>query len=1078
MLWDGASLTRAGGAANGAAPPPQPLARLAKHAGPVPALQFNAASPNLLASGGADGELCIWDVARPTAPSLYPPLRAGGPAPTPTPAPDVAALAWNAKVAHILAAAAGTGATTVWDLKKQRPVLALRDAAHRMRRPTAVSWSPVDATRVAVACGDDASPVVQVWDLRAATAPVAELAGHARGVTAASWCPHDPALLLTTGRDGRACLWDADSGALLGEAAPSGGEPLLGASWAPAHAGAYAARTATRALVASCAAFAAPAADGGAEGGWRPLARAPAWLARRASVSAGFGGVFASVSAEPRVDAATGVEVAPNAVAIHAAPPSSSLARAAADLGAALGPAGDRSALATLCAHRADAARTEARPDDAEAWALLAALCGDDPRAALPATLGLGDAVAAAASPRGAAPPSVDGAHPPSPPRAATAAPAGGLFAGDGASFFESLAPLPASATATPRQPGSPGRGGRPSSGGGALTPRPGGDGGDDPAAAADDARVGRCLLVGNFAGALDACLACGRDADALLVAAAGGEGLWAKAAAAVARRAPRPYSRLLKSLADNDLAGLVKAAPLDGWRDTLAALAVFAGADAFPGLADALAKRAAAAGMVHAAACAAAAAGNVDGAVGHWAAQAGVTGGDGSATDAALHSVVERGVVLARAAGAPSPALDALLAAYADRLAGDGAVAEAGALLSAVPPAGSAADDPAALARDRVYRSGRAPASVPPPFPFAGVAPPSDAAGGVSRVGATAPAQAYAPAAATSFGGYGGGSSASLFDAMAYTTTGAYAAPAAAAPPLRAAAAPQPPASFAPAGAASAYAPPPPVASGFAPAGAASGYAPPPPVAPPAPLPPPPAPVATSAFAPAGAASGYSAPTAGGWGAPPASAPPPPASPAAAFAPPPTAPPAGGVYVPSRAPAGGPPAATFAPAPPSAGGYGGFAAPAAPSGYGAAPGAPPAPRPATPPPPPPAGPPANVTAATVDVSAVPPTLRGAARALRTLADAAVASAAGAPGKKREADDSTRRVGAMLWKLNAGEVSAEVGAQLAALGAAVDACDWGAAAAAHASLTANHWDECSPWLTAVKRLIKGRAGGR
>ncbi len=42
----------------------------------VRGLEFNGLSPNLLASGGADGELCIWDVAVPSAPSLYPGLKA------------------------------------------------------------------------------------------------------------------------------------------------------------------------------------------------------------------------------------------------------------------------------------------------------------------------------------------------------------------------------------------------------------------------------------------------------------------------------------------------------------------------------------------------------------------------------------------------------------------------------------------------------------------------------------------------------------------------------------------------------------------------------------------------------------------------------------------------------------------------------------------------------------------------------------------------------------------------------------------------------------------------------------------
>ena len=39
---------------------------------------FNSFSPNLLASGAADGELVIWDLTDPAAPSLFPALVEGG----------------------------------------------------------------------------------------------------------------------------------------------------------------------------------------------------------------------------------------------------------------------------------------------------------------------------------------------------------------------------------------------------------------------------------------------------------------------------------------------------------------------------------------------------------------------------------------------------------------------------------------------------------------------------------------------------------------------------------------------------------------------------------------------------------------------------------------------------------------------------------------------------------------------------------------------------------------------------------------------------------------------------------------
>jgi protein transport protein SEC31 len=116
-------------------------------------------------------------------------------------------------------------------------------------------------------------------------------------------------------------------------------------------------------------------------------------------------------------------------------------------------------------------------------------------------------------------------------------------------------------------------------------------------------------------------------------------------------------------------------------------------------------------------------------------------------------------------------------------------------------------------------------------------------------------------------------------------------------------------------------------------------------------------------------------------------------------------------------------------------------------------------------------------------------------------------------------DDNSKRLGALLWRLNEGGVSPHVAAKLLQLCAALDAGNyagaaqiqargapggragpakrvcaasggaWRTAAApwAHMSpyttlpspprqveLTTSDWDECGTWLTALKRLIKVR----
>ena len=107
------------------------VTKMQKHSGPVRGLEFNSFSPNLLASGAEDGELCIWDLARPAQPSLYPALK-GGAGGQPA-AGEVSYLAWNKKVQHILASSSLNGTTVVWDLKRQRPVISFTDPNSRRR---------------------------------------------------------------------------------------------------------------------------------------------------------------------------------------------------------------------------------------------------------------------------------------------------------------------------------------------------------------------------------------------------------------------------------------------------------------------------------------------------------------------------------------------------------------------------------------------------------------------------------------------------------------------------------------------------------------------------------------------------------------------------------------------------------------------------------------------------------------------------------------------------------------------------------------------------------------------------------
>jgi protein transport protein SEC31 len=145
---------------------------------------------------------------------------------------DIACVAWNPKVQHILASTGHNGQSVVWDLKLKKPVITFSNQNKAAQRNSVVEWNPEVATQVLVASEDDACPVLQIWDLRNAHAPVSELAGHHKGVLATSWCPNDSGLLLSSGKDNRTLCWDPNVGELLCEL-PAADRWTFDVQWSP-----------------------------------------------------------------------------------------------------------------------------------------------------------------------------------------------------------------------------------------------------------------------------------------------------------------------------------------------------------------------------------------------------------------------------------------------------------------------------------------------------------------------------------------------------------------------------------------------------------------------------------------------------------------------------------------------------------------------------------------------------------------------------------------------------------------------------------------------------------------------------
>jgi len=192
------------------------VATIDSHTGPVRGLEFNPMVPELLASGAADSEVFITDLTNPGNPRVVSPG-----AKSPGPGSDISCVAWNRKVTHIMASTSHNGLSVVWDLKLKKPVINFTNSNNRNQRNSVIAWNPEVATQIIVCSEDDSYPLMQIWDLRNASAPVKELAGHEKGILSASWCPQDENLLISSGKDNRTLCWDPGTGEVLCELPPS-----------------------------------------------------------------------------------------------------------------------------------------------------------------------------------------------------------------------------------------------------------------------------------------------------------------------------------------------------------------------------------------------------------------------------------------------------------------------------------------------------------------------------------------------------------------------------------------------------------------------------------------------------------------------------------------------------------------------------------------------------------------------------------------------------------------------------------------------------------------------------------------
>ena len=564
-VWDPAKLL--------AGHPQAHVSRVQRHTGAVNGLEFNPhpTSAHLVASGGADCEVFVASLERPEAPSVF------VPAPPPNAAKhaaEVTRVAWNSQVSHILATASQNGSTIVWDLRQKKPWCELRDASFRSP-VSAVAWNPAEGLHLATASGDDANPVIKLWDLRSSTTmPLGTLKGHTQGILSLSWCPDDTALLASCGRDNRTLLWDvfttqcvheleggadpqaAAQPAGFGAAAPAFGDATSAFGGGPPGGGGFGGAAAgrryqcswcpTRPAVLGTCSFDRTVQVHAMGGAATTSGKAPKWLKRSCGAAFGFGGKIAMF----------GAKKAPTTATIATLVEDDGLVAASRTFEAALG----ASDFKDFCENKVKAAASDG---DKRVWTFMQLIFEPNAREKLLECLGY-DAAAVAATLPPPPQPDAPAAPPPSPPKDETSAE--DVFAA--ASAAPPAAEEPDDAE-TVVDPGAP----------------------LDAAAEAD---VKQALLVGNFDAAVESCFATGALADALLLASCGGAELWERTRARyfdISSKA-KPFLGVVRAIITNELGALVAASDLRKWEETLAILSTYGKSDEFPALCEALGGR------------------------------------------------------------------------------------------------------------------------------------------------------------------------------------------------------------------------------------------------------------------------------------------------------------------------------------------------------------------------------------------------------------------------------------------------------------------------------------------------------
>ncbi|XP_007447606.1 PREDICTED: protein transport protein Sec31A isoform X4 [Lipotes vexillifer] len=561
------------------------IAQNDKHTGPVRALDVNIFQTNLVASGANESEIYIWDLN-----NFATPMTPGAKTQPPE---DISCIAWNRQVQHILASANPSGRATVWDLRKNEPIIKVSDHSNRMHC-SGLAWHPDVATQMVLASEDDRLPVIQMWDLRFASSPLRVLENHARGILAIAWSMADPELLLSCGKDAKILCSNPNTGEVLYEL-PTNTQWCFDIQWCPRNP-----------AVLSAASFdghiSVYSIMGGSADGLRqkqvdklsssfgnldpfgtgqplpplqipqqtaqhrivlPLKKPPKWVRRPVGASFSFGGklvTFASVRTQPQQGAEQ--QLQQHHVRISQVVTEQEFLSRSAQLQQVVQSQG----FVSYCQKKIDASQTEFEKN---VWSFLKVNFEDDSRGKYLELLGyrkedLGKKIASALN-------KVDGPD-------VALKDSDQVAQSDGEESPAAEEQLLGEHVKEEKQESE-------------FLPSAGGT--FNISISEDiDGLITQALLTGNFESAVDLCLHDNRMADAIILAIAGGQELLARTQKKYFAKSQSKITRLITAVVMKNWKEIVESCDLKNWREALAAVLTYAKPDEFSALCDLLGTR------------------------------------------------------------------------------------------------------------------------------------------------------------------------------------------------------------------------------------------------------------------------------------------------------------------------------------------------------------------------------------------------------------------------------------------------------------------------------------------------------